>query len=276
MKNTISQLISIAADRLGSRFDAKQLMCMSLGVDLKELSLRLRDIITPAQISDFNKLVLRREGGEPLQYILGEWEFYGMKFYVGNGVLIPRQDTETLVESVLASCGESSRILEIGAGSGCICCVLKKLIPSANITAVEKSPEAFLYLTKNINLHSLEINAVLGDALNPDECLSDSTRFDIILSNPPYLTELDMNLLQKEVSFEPSSALYGGRDGLDFYRSFTKIWVRKLSPNGSFFYESGYGQTEDIEMIFKANGLTKTEAFRDAAGKLRVVKGSRI
>lgn len=267
-----ASLISFAAVRLDSRFDANQLMGMALGVDAQTLSLRLREELSPDEISAFEALVSRRERGEPLQYILGEWEFYGMKFYVGSGVLIPRQDTETLVDCVLERCGGEPRILELGAGSGCVCCTLKKMIPSAEVIAVEKSPQAFFYLKKNISYHALEINAVLGDALDPASCAV-SGRFDIILSNPPYLTASDMGELQREIRFEPEGALYGGNDGLDFYRGFTRAWAERLAPGGSFFYEAGFGQAEDIIRILAYNGLGRTEVFRDAAGKWRVVRG---
>lgn len=273
MVNTVSAHISAAAQRLGSRFDAGQLMSAALGCEPSMLPLRLRDTLTPEQAQSFDALVRRRESGEPLQYILGEWEFYGLKFFVGEGVLIPRQDTETLIDRILERCGKAPRILELGAGSGCICCTLKKLLPSASVTAIEKSSEAFAYLEKNVALNAVTVDIIWADALFPEQCPVEGL-FDVIVSNPPYLTATDMHSLQCEVRREPQCALYGGEDGLDLYRGFTRAWAQRLAQDGSLFYEAGCGQTEDIAQIMRLNGLEITEAFPDATGKLRVVRGA--
>jgi len=163
---------------------------------------------------DINKALRRREAGEPLQYILGEWEFYGYPFKVGPGVLIPRPETELLVD--LAKQYKPKLVLDLCAGTGCVGIALAKEI-RCDVIAVEKYDEAFRYLKQNIELNNVEIEVIQGDVLNID-----LPEADCVLINAPYLTKSEMQNLQKEVTFEPETALYGGEDGLNFYREFFK------------------------------------------------------
>lgn len=211
-------------------------------------------------------LVKRRSEGYPLQYVLGEWDFWKYTFRVGEGVLIPRQDTETLIENVLDICRKnglkSPKILDLCSGSGCIAVTLDKEIPKSEVWAVEKFDSAFEYLEENIRLNNSSVNAVKADVLLP-ETAGGFSDFDIIVSNPPYLTSEEMDGLQKEVRAEPETALFGGTDGLDFYRAITKIWKKSLRNDGWLVYESGDGQHEDIKNILGKNNFYNITFSRD-------------
>lgn len=251
------------------RFEAEQLL-RSAGFDkIKLVTEPQREI--PEDISaEIIGRISRRIAGEPLQYILGEWEFYGLPFRVGEGVLIPRQDTETLVEVSLRFLedrgADRRKTLDICAGSGCIGIALAKTA-NAEVTCVEKSSLAFKYLEENIALNGASVRAVLGDAL--DERTTPG-EYDLIVSNPPYLSAEDMSVLQKEVRFEPEAALFGGEDGLNFYRVLIPMYTRMLKSGGMMAVEIGMGQENAVCGIFRENGLTP-QCERDMSGIIRVV-----
>jgi len=216
----------------------------------------------------------RRAMGEPLQYLLGEWEFYGLPFKVGEGVLIPRPDTETLVDAALDFLKDTASpvIIDLCSGSGCIAVTLKKLIPKACVYAIEISEDAVYYLNENIKINNVDVTVVQGDITDPKL----ARRFpvnsaDCIVSNPPYLTDAEMAELQKEVTYEPSSALRGGRDGLDFYRVIPKIWGKVLKKGGLLAFEVGYRQSEAVCDILRADGYKGMRAVKDLGGNDRVV-----
>lgn len=250
-------------------FEAEQLL-RDAGLDkatlIREPERELSDVIS----AEINAKLKRRLSGEPLQYILGEWEFYGLPFYVGEGVLIPRGDTETLVETALGFLKDrdarSRKTLDLCAGSGCIGIALAKTA-NAEITCVEKSPAAFAYLEKNAALNNASIKAVLGDVL---EASTVTGEYDLIVSNPPYLTAEDMSRLQREVRFEPEAALFGGEDGLDFYRAMIPMYSKMLKNGGMIAVEIGMGQENAVCGIFRENGLTPHNK-RDLGGIYRVI-----
>lgn len=224
------------------------------------------------QISLADSITYRRIDGEPLQYLLGKWEFYGMPFYVGEGVLIPRQDTETLVETVIKAAASFNfpKIIDLCSGSGCIACAISANVRGAKVYALENSPKAIEWLKKNIVLNKSAISIVCADVLDEKAVINNA---DIIVCNPPYLTQEDMNNLQKEVTFEPQEALFGGTDGLDFYRKITRIWKKSLNASGILAYEIGLGQEKDVQEILLENGFVNIEFIRDLPGIIRVVKG---
>lgn len=217
--------------------------------------------------------------GDPLQYVLGEWDFWKYTFRVGEGVLIPRPDTETLIENVLDICGKnnlsSPKILDLCSGSGCIAITLDKEIPRSVVYAVEKYGEAFEYLKENIRLNNSDVTAIKADALL-SEAADNFRDFDIIVSNPPYLTAEEMQDLQKEVQAEPGSALFGGNDGLDFYRSITEIWKNSLKTGGCLCYEFGMGQENAVGEILKLNGFNILKFSRDGGGIIRTVTAEKM
>lgn len=216
----------------------------------------------------------RRVSGYPLQYILGEWEFFGLPFKVGEGVLIPRQDTETLVERVrdilLERAPEERYTADLCAGSGCIGIALAKLC-GARVRCIELSEAAFGYLEQNIELNGVgdRVTAVLADVL--DESSADG-EFDLIVSNPPYLDDTDMKNLQPEVAHEPKMALYGGSDGLGFFRGMIAVWTKRLKRGGAFAVEIGMGQERGVIEIFAENGI-RADCITDMCGIYRVVYG---
>lgn len=272
---TIAELYNRTKSELESggvedfRFESEQLL-LGVGIDKTMLISEPERAVSEDISSEINAKLLRRLSGEPLQYILGEWEFYGLPFYVGEGVLIPRADTETLVETALRFLKERDarlrRTLDLCAGSGCVGIALAKTA-SADVTFVEKSPAAFEYLKKNTALNSVSAKLILGDILEEQTVAGE---YDLIVSNPPYLTAEDMSALQKEVRFEPQAALFGGADGLDFYRMMIPMYSQRLKIGGMLAVEIGMGQENAVCGIFRENGFTpRTEC--DLGGVVRVV-----
>ena len=218
------------------------------------------------------QLTERRSSGYPLQYLLGEWEFYGYPFRLSEDVLIPRPDTETLIENVLEICRRqgmrSPRIADLCSGSGCIAITLKKELPLAEVSAVELSDGALDIIKENASLNDADIRIIKGDVLKKET--ADMFRdMDIIVSNPPYVTAKEMAELQQEVRYEPEMALYGGEDGLDFYRTMTALWKNSLADGGWLVYEYGDGQQNEVEKILNHNDFYNITLSRDLAGIFR-------
>ncbi len=228
--------------------------------------------LSESQKSDFSACLKRRKSGEPLQYIVGEWSFFGRDYTVGSGVLIPRADTEVLVETAI-SCAKqigAQNAADLCAGSGCIGISLSCEL-DIPVDCYEKSEKAFGYLQKNIQKNHADCRAVLWDV-----CAENTGTYDMIVSNPPYLTKVDMQNLQREVSYEPEMALYGeAEDGLSFYRIITKKWKSSLKPGGWLLYEVGMGQHDDVAAILEENGFTDICTQKDLCGIIRVVYSRR-
>lgn len=252
-----------------SEFEARQLL-RGAGIDGLSVIAEPNASVSEGVVKELDAMTARRVSGEPLQYILGEWEFYGLPFKVGEGVLIPRQDTETLVdvcgEFLKERAGNARKALDLCAGSGCIGIALAKTA-LADVTAIEKSPKAFGYLKENVALNGASVRAVLGDVL--EECAVEG-EFDLIVSNPPYLNDEDMSSLQKEVQREPRVALYGGADGLELYRGILRIYPKRLKSGGMLAVEIGMGQESAVCGIFRENGL-QPRVRKDLCGVDRVV-----
>lgn len=261
------------------RFDAQCIMEDAFGT-------RMPGILTnstakaPSEIMEKVRIMTeKRAAGYPLQYILGQWEFFGYPFIVGEGVLIPRPDTETLVERVIEICRrnniKSPKIADLCSGSGCIAITLKKELPDAEIYAVELSDKALPYIRENARLNDTDIHIIQGDVL--DENIAKSfTDLDIIVSNPPYLTQSEMNELQTEVAHEPSLALFGGDDGLDFYRKITALWKNSLKTGGFIAYEYGFGQHDAVGEILHENGFENIILSLDTAGITRTAEAQKL
>lgn len=257
-----------------ARFEAEQLLCAA-GIDRIKLLTEPSAEVSPEEERRFLEMLRRRQSGEPLQYILGEWEFYGLPFAVGEGVLIPRQDTETLCETALdfLETRDSGFRLsaDLCAGSGCVGITLAKKA-NAQVLSYELSEKALVFLRRNIELNGADsVCAIRGDILS-EELIEAAPTLDLIVSNPPYLTARDMTALQTEVSHEPQMALFGGEDGLSFYRAIAKSWTRRLKSGGMLAVEIGMGQEESVSALFKENGITP-RLKNDACGICRVVYG---
>ncbi len=224
--------------------------------------------------AEFLTLLGRRLSGEPLQYILGEWEFYGYIFKVGKGVLIPRDDTEVLLRLSLdfLKDKQNARVLDLCSGSGALAVAIAKET-DAEVYALEKSAEALPYLCENININKANIEVVAGDVFYcADEFMDKS--FDLIISNPPYIITDEIDTLQKEISFEPKTALDGGADGLKFYRGIIKDYTSKLKSGGMIAFEIGEGQFEAVKTLMENAGVKNIDYKLDLGGIQRVVYGT--
>lgn len=213
-------------------------------------------IASEDDVSLINSVIERRKAGEPLQYILGNWDFYDLTFSVGKGVLIPRPETELLVDYAIEKLKniDNPIVFDLCSGTGCIGLTVAKHIPDATVYLLEKEKTAFEYLKLNAkNLNLKNVNLINDDLFTID--LSKLPSADIILSNPPYIPSTEIKELQKEVLSEPISALDGGNDGLDFYRCLAEKWSGKVKENGFMAYECGDTQSSDIIDIF--NGKFK-------------------
>lgn len=228
--------------------------------------------LTTAQETTLEAALCRRLAGEPLQYILGEWDFLSLTLRVGPGVLIPRQDTELLCEAAAERLSGEPKVLDLCAGSGCVGLGLCSLLPRAQVTAVELSEAALPYLRENVARYPAYYVTV-----QPGDVLKDASRFgggyDAILSNPPYIPTGELSSLMREVQHEPAMALDGHGDGLDFYRVIAGEWASLLRSGGLLAVEVGAGQAPAVAELFVANHLTEPEILRDLGGVERVVLG---
>jgi len=237
----------------------------------KRLALYLefeRDV-DEATLEKLREMVKRRVAGEPLQYITGEAEFCGLKFMVDRRVLIPRPETELLVEAVAVR--RPKVIVDIGTGSGCIVVALAKRLPEVEITAIDASAEALEVAQANANRHELEkrIRFLNSDLL---ENFPDGQRVDAVVSNPPYIASGELARLPKEVrDFEPVQALIAGEDGLEVFRRLAKTARRVLSPSGFVALEIGAGQRAVVEELFGKENFAVTEVVKDLQGIERVI-----
>ncbi len=265
IKNTISPQTEDAA------FEAKELLQAVFGVSRQDILLGRETEVESKQLDRLCELARRRASGEPLQYLLGEWDFYGRTFSVGPGVLIPRADTEPLVEKTLdfLKGKPNPRVLDLCTGSGCIAVTIGAERPDAEVWAVEKSPEAWDFFCHNNEKYGGRVHGVLADALADIPILP--VEFDLIISNPPYLTAEEMADLQPEVQKEPAMALDGGEDGLSFYRQLTSRYRGFLKPGGMMAYEIGMGQEHAVCEIFLQNRLDSVCQTKDLHGIIRVV-----
>jgi len=255
-----------------ARLEAEVLLADALGTDRARVFLERSRVLAAALRERFAELVRRRADREPFQHLRGVQEFYSREFRVDSRVLIPRADTETLVERAIEALGarEAPRIVDVGTGSGVIAITLALELPRARAVAIDFCAAALEVARENARnlgaLHRVEFRC--GDLLEPvrDE------RFDLVVSNPPYVRSGDIAGLAVEVrDYEPRLALDGGPDGLVFYRRLAGAAPRVLSPAGSLLVEIGFGQAAAVVEIFAAAGFPRVEVFRDLAGVERVV-----
>lgn len=255
-----------------------------LGLDGTQLLLKADEEVDDNAAQKAIEAAEKRTTGYPLQYILGKWEFYGLPFKVGEGVLIPRPDTEILVDTVIEyyrTPRKNMRIIDLCSGSGCIAVALKKNIPGAEVTAVENSSEAMPYLVHNARMNDTVLRYIKGDVMNgalldnfnDPENVGEHIKFGCIVSNPPYLTAEEMSELQTEVGYEPKCALDGGIDGLKFYRVIACLWREVLEDNGLLAFEAGYQQCGQVADIMEKSGFYDVTVRKDLGGNERVVYG---
>lgn len=218
----------------------------------------------------------KRCAGYPLQYLIGEWDFFSLTFAVGEGVLIPRADTEILVEKVLEKIKHKKNpiVIDLCSGSGCIAIAIAKNRPDATLYAVELSDLALVYLKENIATHAPnQVQLIQADVLqNPH---SELPMADVIVSNPPYIQADVVPTLEKEVKHEPVMALQGGEDGLVFYRHIAQAYHTLLKKEGLLAFEIGYDQKQSVTTILNQNGYNKITCIQDYGKHDRVVLGEK-
>ena len=248
-----------------ARFDAVQLYKFVTGRDP-----RLDNGPTPDEASSLRVLGERRAAREPLQYLLGEWDFMDFTLKVGRGVLCPRADSEVVCEAAieLLKDAEAPVVYDLCAGTGCLGLGIARRLPGAAVTCVEKSADAWPYLTANVA--GTGVQAVQGDILTYYNSLP-SGGADLIISNPPYLTAEEMAHLMPETAKEPAMALDGGADGLDFYRLLTAHYRDALRPGGWLVLEIGCAQAADVLALGAANGWVNGSCRKDYGSNDRAV-----
>lgn len=271
MLNT-RQLLKNACERLTSagvedaEFDASQLLAHACGVSASRLI--LADEIGEQGASVFTALIERRSSGEPLQYIIGEWDFYKYPFFCGEGVLIPRPETEELAVMCIDFVRKNhcKRVIDLCSGTGCIGISIALECPQTEVTLVDYYDGALSYLERNVRRHSpANVKIIRDDVLSPAEKYP---FFGLIVSNPPYIPTAETATLQREVTAEPLTALDGGRDGLDFYRAISRLWLPHLAEGGMLAVECAENQTAPVAEMFSP---LKTDCLKDIYGNPRFV-----
>ena len=257
---------------------ARELTCFAAGKSNEEL---IRDgrLYAPPEVEQAaNALAERHLAGEPVAYLIGEWEFYGIPLDITRAVLIPRPDTEVLAARAIeaAQSYEQPRVLDLCAGSGCIGLAVAEHVPSARVLLGEFDDEAIKVCRRNIRRNALSARVGVVHVDAREKPLRQLGEFDVIVSNPPYIPTADIDMLDTSVrDNEPHLALDGGEDGLDFYRAICEKWRGALREYGKLLFEVGIGQAEDVQRLMRDNGFGDVQIVSDLNDIPRVVFGTR-
>ena len=253
-------------------FDAQQLISYCFGYNKTQLLMNSGAAVDEVKLIHFEDCVKRRCNHEPLQYIIGMWGFHRFSFKVGEGVLIPRPETELLVDFAVEKIQKNkySVVFDLCCGSGCIGLSVAKLCPNVKVYCIDISDKALEYTRLNKELLDVDNVTVVKADIRESAGFIGLPRPDIILSNPPYICTDEIKELQPEIAFEPTLALDGGADGLDFYRSLSEIWYPFINRGGYLAMECGENQSSDILSLF-IDKADKGKVLKDAAGINRVV-----
>ena len=256
-----------------ARLEAEWLLCAATGLDRVGLYLNFEKPLNDIELSAFRAMVARRGRREPLQHILGSQEFYGLDFEVTPEVLIPRHDTELLVSEAIVRKPGAQAVLDIGTGSGCIAVALALKLPVAAVTATDISENALVVARRNAGRHAAGIEFLAGSLFTPLA----GRRFDLIVSNPPYIPTAEIAGLEPEVrDFDPPVALDGGADGLEIYRTIVPAALEHLNPAGWLLVEVGIGQANHVSQLFlDAGGYRQPFKTLEPGGIERVVGAQR-
>jgi release factor glutamine methyltransferase len=242
------------------------------GWSLTDLVLKKHEIILPVDFEKIKSIVLRLKNNEPIQYIIGETEFYGLKLKVNSSVLIPRPETEELVEWVVKTeLSENCKVLDIGTGSGCIAIAIKSHLKNADVSGIDISPEALEIARLNALENKLGINFFCADIFNLKEM--EGEKYDVIVSNPPYVRESEKVLMHSNVlNYEPETALFvSDNDPLKFYRAIANFAKISLFKNGRLFFEINESQSTEMVELLSGVGFKNIEIREDINGKSRMV-----
>ena len=256
-------------------FEAKLILCGFTGGEPAELPLKYALTLSENDFAEACAIAEKRAAGEPLQYLLGQWEFMSLPFFVGRGVFIPSPDTEHLAQAGIdfaKSAGGRVRLLDLCAGSGCVGISVAHYCGNVYADLVELYPDAFGYLERNIELSGNDrCSALFANAMT----FTSDEKYDIILSNPPYVTAEEYAELPPDVTAQPETALTDGGDGLKYYRAITKNAVGLLKEGGMLAFEIGFKQYEPVSELLADAGFRHIHCRRDYAGLRRVVSGIR-
>ena len=257
--------------------EARVLVASAAGKSVQQL-LRDLSLYTTDKVEELvQEYTARRLKGEPVAYITGDWEFYGLPMKVTKDVLIPRADTELLVDlskEALTGWKMDARVLDLCCGSGCITCAIGHELPATKLVAVDLSASALEVCRQNVNLNRLTTRAICmqADALSSPPLGIGS--FDLIVSNPPYIQSDEIPTLDRSVrDYEPMWALDGGKDGLRFYKGIIKHWKSLLRPQGLLIFEVGEGQADTVADMLMAAGFASCSIHKDTRDVLRAVVG---
>lgn len=253
-------------------FEAAEILIYATQTEREKLLFAGKEKVSRNEFIKIKRIIGKRKKGIPLQYLIGEWEFYALPFKVGKGVLVPRPDTELLVDTALeylAPFDGKALVLDLCAGTGAVGIAISKNCPKAEVTMVERSKKAFKFLRQNLKINPCNSTAVMEDVF----IFRPLKRCDLIVSNPPYIPTDDIKGLSPEVKREPKMALDGGSDGLLFYRKITDRADSLLKKGGRIIFEIGYNQGQAVKEILEAKGFINVEILKDFSGNDRVVLG---
>lgn len=260
----------------GSDIEARELVCKALGLDESSFYSKRREFLFDDGIDRINGLVRVRLSGVPIQHIIGKWEFYGLEFRVTEDTLIPRPDTETLVDAALAFVNgrKKARVLDLCCGTGCVGISITRYARNPiTCTLADISSKALKVAKENIALNRVTGSVSAAECDAREECPTAFGTFDLITCNPPYIPSADIDGLDPEVKREPRLALDGGQDGLDLYRAICVNFRHAIKEGGVIMFEVGIDQHEQVKEIMLKNGFEDIAVFKDLSGIERVVCG---
>ena len=261
-----------------AQLEARELLCYAADKSREQLYRDMPLYVSGELEKRVEALVQRRLAGEPVAYIVGEWEFYGLPLDISSDVLIPRSDTEVLAERGILkakAAGEGCRVLDLCAGSGCIGLAVAAQVPQARVVLGEWSDGALKICRQNVRRNSLTARVVPMQADAREKPEKSLGEFQCIVSNPPYIPRADIETLDTSVKdYEPHLALDGGEDGLDFYRSISEKWKEALAPGGRLYFEVGIGQADNVLRIMRTQGFGDIQVVKDHHDIPRVVFGT--
>ena len=260
-----------------STLEARELVCFGTGKSREELARDSRLYASPEREAQVRRLVERRMAGEPVAYLIGEWEFYGLPLDISQDVLIPRTDTEVLAEQAIAyiqTLGEC-RVLDLCAGSGCVGLAIASQAPQARVVLGEIDDSALKICRQNIRRNNLSARVMPIQMDAREKPARSLGEFQCIVSNPPYIPTGDIAGLEASVrDYEPHMALDGGADGMDFYRSIAEQWKEALTPGGRIYFEVGIGQADAVLRLMRSQGFGDLQIIKDHHKIPRVVLGT--
>ena len=267
INETLNEARNILKEKNIDEREARLLLAFSLEIKVEKLLLKKECSLR--EYSKYMQIINKRASGIPYAYIVGHKEFMKLDFEVNKNVLIPREDTEILVQEVINL--NKKKILDMCTGSGCIAVSLAKYIKDSEVTAVDISEKALTIAKLNAKKNEVDVKFIKSNLFEEVE-----DKFDVIVSNPPYIKTADLEALQTEVKNEPLKALDGGETGLFFYKKIIKQAVNYLNENGILIFEIGFDQAEDVCKLLNENGYKDIEVIKDLSGNDRVIKAKLV